>query len=150
MKFKIGDDKTMTLVKLIVIKEMDGDQKFATKGDILRLEESTANVLIEKGLVRIYNEVLKKELEQKAEEIILADALENNDMADKKETTVSESHDDLSNAVKENKETLETKELKTELKTKINIPAAALVDNDEELITEKIVKKRAGRPKKNK
>jgi glycosyltransferase involved in cell wall biosynthesis len=150
MKLTIGDDKIMTLVKLIVIKEMDGDQKFATIGDILRLEESTANVLIEKGLVRIYNEVLKKELEQKAEETILADALENNDMADKKETTVSESHDDLSNAVKENKETLETKELKTELKTKINIPAAALVDNDEELITEKIVKKRAGRPKKNK
>ena len=75
MKLTIGDDKIMTLVKLIVIKEMDGDQKFATKGDILRLEESTANVLIRKGLVKIYDENLKKELVEKAEETILQNAL---------------------------------------------------------------------------
>lgn len=74
MKLTVGGIE-MTKVKVIAIKATFEGAKFATIGDIMWLEESTANVLIKRGLVATYNDELKASLDKNVEDAILKDAL---------------------------------------------------------------------------
>jgi glycosyltransferase involved in cell wall biosynthesis len=120
MNITIGDNK-MTLVKTIVIKEKDGNEKFGTLGTIMPLEQSTANVLIEKGLVAIYNKDLEAELMKSVNNIILKDAMgEKVDSEVKEDKELTETNEDKTDTeTNEDKEASETKEDKEESENKI-------------------------------
>jgi len=108
--------ENMTLVKVIVIKEKDGENKFANMGEIMTLEQSTADVLIRKGLVKVYNEKMKEQLTMEAEKKILEKALsekESEDMTGEINPPVKND-----NQAKEFKPEIETKELKRPIESK--------------------------------
>jgi len=120
MNITIGDNK-MTLVKTIVIKERDGSEKFGTLGTIMPLEQSTANVLIEKGLVAIYNKELEAELMKSVSNIILKDAMgEKVDSEVKEDKELTETNEDKTDTeTNEDKQDSETKEDKEDSENKM-------------------------------
>jgi hypothetical protein len=93
------NSEIMSILKVFIINEKDSEgNKIGSKGEILHLEQSTANVLINKGLVALFNEDKYQQVIKDAEQKFIAS--------------------ELNTKVKENKETFETKELKTNIETK--------------------------------
>ncbi|MFA5234192.1 MAG: glycosyltransferase family A protein [Sulfurimonas sp.] len=100
IKIQIIDDIMSKILTVKVIKDKDNGIKFAPIGNILHLEESTANVLISKGLVEL--------IENKKPEPAKVEATTH--LHQKEEPEKSEA--------KEDKQVSETKELKEHIETK--------------------------------